>query len=86
MFERFYRVDSSRARGQGGGSGLGLSIVAAVATSHGGRVGVAETPGGGATFRLELPAAPPEPDVDDAEEPDEATVPVSVRERGSAES
>lgn len=56
VFERFYRVDASRARGQGGGSGLGLSIVAAVATSHGGRVGVAETPGGGATFRLELPS------------------------------
>jgi two-component system OmpR family sensor kinase len=94
VFERFYRIDSSRTRGQGGGSGLGLSIVAAVATSHGGRVGVAQTPGGGATFRLELPAGPDEPDVDDtddaddADEPDEPadeTVPVSVRERGPAE-
>lgn len=56
VFERFYRVDASRARGQGGGSGLGLSIVAAVATAHGGRVGVAPTPGGGATFRMELPS------------------------------
>jgi two-component system, OmpR family, sensor kinase len=81
VFERFYRVDSSRARGQGGGSGLGLSIVAAVAAAHGGRVGVAPTPGGGATFRLELPAAPDAPD--DAPEhdgPDESgsapTVPV----------
>jgi len=81
VFERFYRVDSSRARGQGGGSGLGLSIVAAVASSHGGRVGVAPTPGGGATFRLELPAAPDEPDdVPEHEGPDETgsapTVPV----------
>ena len=73
VFERFYRVDSSRARGQGGGSGLGLSIVAAVASSHGGRVGVARTPGGGATFRLELPAAPDEPDdVPEHDGPDES--------------
>lgn len=58
VFERFYRIDASRARSQGGGSGLGLSIVTAVVTSHGGRVGVAPTPGGGATFRVELPLAP----------------------------
>lgn len=57
VFERFYRVDASRARTQGGGSGLGLSIVTAVVTAHGGRVGVAPTPGGGATFRVELPLA-----------------------------
>jgi two-component system OmpR family sensor kinase len=57
IFERFYRVDASRARTQGGGSGLGLSIVTAVVTAHGGRVGVAPTPGGGATFRVELPLA-----------------------------
>jgi two-component system OmpR family sensor kinase len=57
VFERFYRVDASRARSQGGGSGLGLSIVTAVVSSHGGRVGVAHTPGGGATFRVELPLA-----------------------------
>ncbi len=57
VFERFYRVDASRARHQGGGSGLGLSIVTAVVSAHGGRVGVATTPGGGATFRVELPLA-----------------------------
>ena len=57
IFERFYRVDASRARVQGGGSGLGLSIVTAVVTAHDGRVGVAPTPGGGATFRVELPLA-----------------------------
>ncbi|MFI7586504.1 ATP-binding protein [Spongisporangium articulatum] len=60
VFERFYRVDASRARSQGGGSGLGLSIVAAVVSVHGGRVGVAPTPGGGATFRVELPLRPAE--------------------------
>jgi two-component system OmpR family sensor kinase len=58
VFERFYRVDASRARSQGGGSGLGLSIVTAVVTAHGGRVGVTQTPGGGSTFRVELPPAP----------------------------
>ncbi len=58
IFERFYRVDSSRRRGTGGGSGLGLSIVAAVTAAHGGTVGVRPTPGGGATFRVTLPARP----------------------------
>jgi two-component system OmpR family sensor kinase len=56
VFERFYRVDSSRRRGAGGGSGLGLSIVAAVTSAHGGTVDVRSTPGGGATFRVALPA------------------------------
>jgi len=55
VFERFYRVDSSRSRGRGGGSGLGLSIVAAVVAAHDGQVSVLPTPGGGATFRVDLP-------------------------------
>jgi two-component system OmpR family sensor kinase len=54
IFERFHRADPERSRDQGG-SGLGLSIVAGVVAAHGGRVGVADTPGGGATFRVELP-------------------------------
>ena len=58
VFERFYRIDASRQRGKGGGSGLGLSIVAAVVAAHGGEVGVAQTPSGGATFRVSLPPAP----------------------------
>lgn len=59
VFERFYRVDTSRtrARGHSGGSGLGLSIVAAVVAAHGGTVQARPTPGGGATFRVELPTA-----------------------------
>jgi two-component system OmpR family sensor kinase len=56
VFERFYRLDSSRRRGTGGGSGLGLSIVAAVVAAHAGGVQVLTTPGGGATFRVTLPA------------------------------
>lgn len=55
VFERFYRVDSSRSRGQGGGSGLGLSIVAAIVATHRGSVAVLPTAGGGATFRVEFP-------------------------------
>src|SRR5665811_1496542 len=55
VFERFYRADASRVRGNGGGNGLGLAIVAAIVSAHGGRVGVAATPGGGATFVVDLP-------------------------------
>jgi len=56
VFERFYRVDTSRRRGAGGGSGLGLSIVAAVTAAHGGTASVRATDGGGATFVVRLPA------------------------------
>ena len=57
VFERFYRVDSSRTR-DAGGSGLGLSIVSALVAAHGGSVSVEETTGGGATFIVALPLAP----------------------------
>jgi two-component system, OmpR family, sensor kinase len=56
IFERFHRADPLRSRDQGG-SGLGLSIAAAVVSAHGGRISVDDTPGGGATFRVELPAS-----------------------------
>ena len=56
VFERFYRADASRARASGG-VGLGLSIVAAVARAHGGTVSARAGEGGGAVFRIELPAA-----------------------------
>jgi two-component system, OmpR family, sensor kinase len=58
VFERFYRVDTSRARASGG-VGLGLSIVAAVAEAHGGSAAAQPNPGGGATFIVTLPLAPP---------------------------
>ena len=57
IFERFHRSDPGKSRDQGG-SGLGLSIAAAVVAAHGGRIRVEQTPGGGATFRIELPAQP----------------------------
>jgi len=56
VFEPFYRADPGRSRDRGG-SGLGLSIVAAVVAALGGAVQVLETPGGGATFRIDLPLA-----------------------------
>ena len=55
VFERFYRADPSRVRGAGGGNGLGLAIAAAIVNAHRGRIGVSPTPGGGATFVVELP-------------------------------
>jgi two-component system OmpR family sensor kinase len=56
VFERFFRVDSSRAR-TSGGTGLGLAIVAAIVAAHRGTVRVLPTPGGGTTVRLTLPPA-----------------------------
>lgn len=58
VFERFWRADVSRNRSVGG-AGLGLSIVRALVDRHGGTVEVADTPGGGATFRVRLPLAGP---------------------------
>jgi two-component system OmpR family sensor kinase len=56
VFDRFWRADESRQRSKGG-TGLGLSIVEAVASAHGGSVRLSETPGGGATFSVDLPRA-----------------------------
>lgn len=59
VFERFYRTDESRSRaaGQRGGAGLGLSIAATLVEQNQGSIGARETPGGGSTFWVELPAA-----------------------------
>jgi two-component system OmpR family sensor kinase len=54
IFERFFRADNSRNR-ETGGSGLGLAIVKSIVERHGGTIEATETPGGGATFRVELP-------------------------------
>jgi heavy metal sensor kinase len=56
VFDRFYRVDASRARATGG-SGIGLSIVREIARAHGGRVWTEPGPDGGSRFVLALPAS-----------------------------
>jgi two-component system phosphate regulon sensor histidine kinase PhoR len=56
VFERFYRVDKSRARDPGG-TGLGLAIVKHLVELHGGSVAAENRPSGGARFTMTLPAA-----------------------------
>jgi len=53
VFERFYRVDKSRARDPGG-TGLGLAIVKHLVELHGGTVRAENRPEGGAQFIVEL--------------------------------
>ena len=55
IFERFVRLDETRARRTPQGSGLGLAIVEQVVEAHGGTVEVREHEGGGAVFRVTLP-------------------------------
>jgi two-component system phosphate regulon sensor histidine kinase PhoR len=54
VFERFYRVDKSRARPGAGGTGLGLAIVKHLVEVHGGDVRAENRPEGGARFVVVL--------------------------------
>jgi histidine kinase len=59
LFERFYRVDPSRAR-TSGGSGIGLTIARHLAWAMGGELTAASPgPGQGSTFTLTFPLALP---------------------------
>ena len=53
VFERFYKVDASRAA-ESTGSGLGLSITKAIVERHGGTIHVTSEPGR-TTFTIQLP-------------------------------
>ena len=54
IFEKFYRIPTTR---HSGGAGLGLAIVREIITAHGGQIGVDSQPGRGTTFTFNLPAA-----------------------------
>ncbi len=56
IFERFYRVDSSRSRANGS-FGLGLSIARWIVESHGGLIQASSIVGKGSTFTVRLQRA-----------------------------
>jgi signal transduction histidine kinase len=60
IFERLYRVDSTRDRATGG-SGLGLAIVHRAVQTLRGRIELDSNPGQGSEFRIILPAGSPSP-------------------------
>lgn len=55
LFERFYRIDSSRSRDTGG-VGLGLAIVAAIVAAHDGTIEAGNQDGHGARVTVSLPS------------------------------
>ncbi len=63
IFDRFYKVDPSRAASDAG-SGLGLSIVKAIVERHAGTVTVTSVPGVQTVFTISLPAAAHAADAD----------------------
>ena len=54
LFDRFFRVDKSRARAAGG-YGLGLSIAKTIANAHGGDIRAESTAEHGTVFTVTLP-------------------------------
>src|SRR5580704_2683891 len=58
VFDRFFRVDSSRSQGSGG-TGLGLAIVQSIALLHGGNVEISSQLGHGTRVTLHVPVSSP---------------------------
>jgi len=59
--ELAYIFESFRSGSSRGGTGMGLAIVKAIVEAHGGVVSAENLPGGGASFRMRLPAQGPLP-------------------------
>ena len=59
LFTRFSHGDNHTATAGRRRYGIGLALVREIAHTHNGDIGVAQTPGGGATFTLTIPAAHP---------------------------
>jgi signal transduction histidine kinase len=57
VWEKFYRGSDVAGLSGARGLGIGLAVVKALVEAQGGRVGLESTPGEGATFWFELPAA-----------------------------
>ena len=53
LFERFYRLDSSRNSGTGG-SGIGLSVAQAIVQAHKGKITAENNTGNGLTITVLL--------------------------------
>lgn len=58
LFNRFSHGTTHTAAGDRPRYGIGLALVREIAHAHRGHITVAQTPGGGATFTLTIPAAP----------------------------
>jgi two-component system sensor histidine kinase KdpD len=58
VFDKFHRANVESAQS---GFGLGLAICKAIVEAHGGSIGAAKAPGGGAEFRFTLPLTPETP-------------------------
>ena len=56
VFDRFFRLDSSRSQASGG-TGLGLAIVQSIMLLHGGKVEIASQLGQGTRVTLHMPIA-----------------------------
>jgi len=55
VFDRFYRVDSSRSALNTSGTGLGLAICRSIVEAHGGRIDLESLPGKGTSATIVLP-------------------------------